>query len=131
MTLRTRFLPLLLAAGMASTPAAAFQAQNNFTVRQLDKTRFEVLSRGGLSPTDAWCAAGDFVIRGLRQPRSTPIWRISEPPRASGQSIVFSLSSEGASSSTGLATFGGGSSVTASHGQNLCWAAEELRRNRR
>jgi hypothetical protein len=131
MTLRTRLLPLLFAVGVAATPAAAFQAQNNFTVRQLDNTRFEVLSRGGLSATDAWCAAGDFVIRFRGLPRNTPIWRISEPPRASGQSIVFSLSSEGASSSTGLASFGGGSSVTASHGQSLCWAANQLRRGRR
>lgn len=131
MTLRTRLMPLLLAAGLAATPAVAFQAQNNFTVRQLDNTRFEVLSRGGLSATDAWCAAGDFVIRALRQPRNTPIWRISEPPRPRGQSIVFSLSSAGAASSNGLATFGGSLSVTASHGQNLCWAAEQLRLDRR
>jgi hypothetical protein len=89
MTLRSRFLPLLLAAGLAASPAAAFQAQNNFTVRQLDSTRFEVLSRGGLSASDAWCAAGDFVRRGLRMPGATLIWRISEPPRRSGQSIVF------------------------------------------
>jgi hypothetical protein len=131
MTLRSRLIPVLLAAGLAASPAAAWQAQNNFTVRRLDNNRFEVLSRGGLSPTDAWCAAGDFVIRSLRLPRNTTIWRISEPPRRSGQSIVFSLSSEGAASTTGLASFGGsGGASTASHGQNLCWAANELRRNR-
>ena len=130
MTLRTRLLSLLLAAGLAATPALAFQSQNNFTVRQLDNTSFEVLSRGGLSSTDAWCAAGDFVIRALGLPRNTPIWRISEPPRPSGQSMVFSLSAEGAASSTGLATFGGGLSVSASHGQSLCWAASRLERGR-
>jgi hypothetical protein len=131
MTLRSRLVPLLLAAGLAASPAAAFQAQNNFTVRQLDNNRFEVLSRGGLSASDAWCAAGDFVIRGLRRPNNTMIWRISEPPRRSGQSIVFSLSSEGAASTTGLASFGNsGASSTASHGRNLCWAVNELRRNR-
>jgi hypothetical protein len=131
MTLRHRLLPLLVAVGLAASPAAAWQSQNNFTVRQLDQNRFEVLSRGGLSATDAWCAAGDFVIRSRGLPRNTPIWRISEPPRRSGQSIVFSLSSEGASSSTGLASFGGGPSVSASHGQSLCWAANQLRRGRR
>ena len=129
MTLRTRLLPLLLAVGLAATPAAAWQAQNSFTVRQLDNNRFEVLSRGGLSATDAWCAAGDFVIRSLRLPRNTQIWRISAPPRRSGQSIVFSLSSEGATNTTGLASFGGGASVSANHGQNLCASARELRRN--
>jgi len=130
MTLRSRLIPLLLAAGLAASPAAAWQSQNNFTVRQLDGNRFEVLSRGGLSESDAWCAAGDFVRRALRQPGSTLIWRISPPPRRSGQSIVFSLSSEGAASSSGLASFGGGAAVTASHGQNLCWAVNQLRRNR-
>jgi hypothetical protein len=130
MTLRRRLLPLLLATGLAAGPAAAFQAQNNFTVRQIDNTRFEVLSRGGLGNSEAWCAAGDFVIRGLRLPRSTQIWRISEPPRRSGQSIVFSLSPEGATSRTGLASFGGGSSVSANHGQNLCPPLRDLRRNR-
>ncbi len=130
MTLRRHLLPVLLAAGLAASPAAAFQAQNNFTVRQLDNTRFEVLSRGGLSNSDAWCAAGDFVIRSLRLPRNTQIWRISEPPRGSGQSIVFSLSSQGATSTTGLASFGGGASVSANHGQNICSGLRDLRRSR-
>ncbi len=130
MTLRHMLLSAAMLAGLAATPAAAFQAQNNFTVRQIDNTRFEVLSRGGLGASDAWCAAGDFVIRGLRLSRNTQIWRISEPPRRSGQSIVFSLSSEGATTTTGLASFGGGASVSANHGQNLCVSVRELRRNR-
>jgi hypothetical protein len=130
MTLRARLIPLLLVAGLAATPAAAFQARNGFTVRQLDQTRFEVLSRGGLGNSDAWCAAGDFVIRSLRLSGNTQIWRISEPPRRSGQSIVFSLSSQGAASSTGLASFGGGSSVSARHGQNICESLRLMRRDR-
>jgi hypothetical protein len=130
MTLRSRLLPLLLAAGLAATPAAAWQSTNNFTVRQLDQNRFEVLSRGGLGNSDAWCAAGDFVIRALRLPRNTQIWRISEPPRRSGQSIVFSLSADGAASSTGLAGFGGGASVSANHGQNICESLRLMQRNR-
>jgi hypothetical protein len=130
MTLRSRFLPLLLAAGLAASPAAAWQSQNSFTVRQLDSNRFEVLSRGGLGASDAWCAAGDFVIRGRGLSRNTQIWRISEPPRRSGQSIVFSLSSDGAASSTGLASFGGGASISAGHGQNICSSLREIRRNR-
>ena len=129
MTLYHKLLSAALLAGLAF-PAAAFQAQNDFTVRQLDSNRFEVLSRGGLSASDAWCAAGDFVIRGLRLSGRTQIWRLSEPPRRSGQSIVFSLSSEGATATTGLATFGGGNSVSANHGQNLCTAVRDLRRFR-
>jgi hypothetical protein len=129
MTLRSRLIPLLLAAGLAASPAAAWQSTNNFTVRQLDQNRFEVLSRGGLSNSDAWCAAGDFVIRGLRLPRNTQIWRISEPPRRSGQSIVFSLSSDGAASTTGLVG-SGGNSASANHGQNICASLREIQRNR-
>jgi hypothetical protein len=127
MTLRTRLIPFLLASGLAATPAAAWQSQNNFQVRQLDQNRFEVLSRGGLSSSDAWCAAGDFVIRGLRLSRSTTIWRISEPPRRSGQGIVFSLSPEGAASTTGLVG-SGGNSASANHGQNICASLREIRR---
>jgi hypothetical protein len=130
MTLRNRVIPLLLAAGLAAWPAAAWQSDNSFTVRQLDQNRFEVLSRGGLGASDAWCAAGDFVVRGLRLSRSTQIWRISEPPRRSGESIVFSLSSKGAASSTGLASFGGGSSLSAGHGQNICSSLRAMRRER-
>lgn len=127
MTLRTRLIPLLLAAGLAASPAVAWQSQNNFQVRQLDQNRFEVRSRGGLSNSDAWCAAGDFVIRGLGLSRNTTIWRISEPPRPSGQGIVFSLSPEGAASTTGLVG-SGGNSASANHGQNICVSLREIRR---
>ncbi|WP_431298608.1 hypothetical protein [Tabrizicola sp. BL-A-41-H6] len=122
MTLRKLLPSVFLAIGLAATPAAAFMAKNGFTVRQLDGGRFEVLSRGGLGVSEAWCAAGDFVVRALGKPRNTHIWRISEPPRRSGQSIVFSLSSEGAASSTGLSSFGSGSSVSAAHAENICTA---------
>jgi hypothetical protein len=129
MTLRSRLLPLILAAGLAASPAAAWQSQNNFTVRQLDQNRFEVLSRGGLSASNAWCAAGDFVIRALGRPVTTVIWRISEPPRRSGQSIVFSLSAEGAATSTGLVGVSrDGASSTAAHSQNICWSLTTLQR---
>jgi hypothetical protein len=129
MTLRTRLLPLILATGLAASPAAAWQSQNGFTIRQLDQNRFEVLSRGGLSASNAWCAAGDFVRRGLGLPVNTLIWRISEPPRRSGQSIVFSLSPDGAASSTGLVgVSSGAASATAAHSQNICWAISNVQR---
>lgn len=133
MTLRSILLSGLVAAGLAAplatTPALAFQSQNNFTVRQIDSNSFEVKSRGGLGNSDAWCAAGDFVIRGLRQPRTAQVWRISEPPRRSGQGIIFSLSSQGAASTTGLVG-SGGSSLSASHAQSLCQTLELMRKNR-
>ena len=129
MTLRNVLLSAIVGAGLATSPAVAASTQNGFVARQIDSKHFEVLPRGGLGVTDAWCAAGDFVIRFLGQPRSTQIWRISEPPRGRNQSIVFSLSPEGAASSTGLSTFGGGNSVSASHAQNLCQTARYLNEN--
>ena len=129
MTLRSTLFSVLVTAGLAASPALAFQSQNGFTVRQIDNQQFEVRSRGGLGNSDAWCAAGDFVIRGLRLPRNTQVFRISEPPRRSGQGIVFSISSQGAASSTGLVG-SGGASVSASHGQSLCQTLELMRRNR-
>ena len=130
MTLRNVLLSAVLGAGLITTPAAAYITENGFTVRQIDNDRFEVLPRGGLGVSDAWCAAGDYVIRRLGQPLKTQIWRISEPPRPSGQSIVFSLSSKGAATTTGMLTSSGGASISASHGQQMCWAARELKRNR-
>jgi hypothetical protein len=125
MTLR---LPsLLLSATLAASPAAAYMTQNDLSVRQIDETRFEVQPKGGLGNSEAWCAAGDYVIRALGLPVTTPIWRITEIPRRSGESMVFSLSSEGANSSTGLVSFGGGSSVSAAHAEALCWGLEDLR----
>jgi hypothetical protein len=129
MKLRTALLSSALAVGLAAFPVTAATTENGYIVRQIDGERFEVLPKGGLSATDAWCAAGDFVIRFLRQPRATKIWRISEPPRGRNQSIVFSLSSEGAASTTGLSTSGGGASISASHGQDLCQAARYLLEN--
>jgi hypothetical protein len=131
MVLRSLLVSSVVAAALAAGPASAFMAQNDFTVRTLEGGRFEVRPRGQLSATDAWCAAGDYAIRLLNVPRGTQIWRISEPPRRSGQSIVFSLSSEGAASSTGLVNLGGsGASMSASHAQSLCAASRNNRRLR-
>ena len=130
MALRNTLLSAFLTAGLFASPALAFQSQNNFTVRQIDSQRFEVKSRGGLGASDAWCAAGDFVISGLRLPRGTTVWRISEPPRPRGQSIVFSLSSDGAASTTGLVGSSRDSSLSASHGEAMCQSLRELQRNR-
>jgi hypothetical protein len=130
MTLRSLFLSAVVTVGLVATPVAAFNSQNNFTVRRLDNNRFEVLPRGGLGASNAWCAASDFVVRSLQLPRNTQIWRISEPPQRSGQSIVFSISSEGAASSSGLASIGGGASISAAHGLSICSSLRDLQRNR-
>ena len=93
---------LLVGLVMLTSPAQAYVAFNNFTIREIAPGRFEVYPRGGLNPIDAWCAVGDYVMTVLSLPPATPIWRLSEPPRPRGASILFSLSAEGAASDSGL-----------------------------
>lgn len=116
-----RLILSAVAVALAATPAAAYLTQNDQIVRDLGGGRFEVTARAGLSGPDAWCAAGDYAIRFLGLPMATRIWRISEPPRPQGAGVVFSLSSEGAASRTGLAMLGrDDGSLPAVHAQALC-----------
>lgn len=112
----------VLAAVLLSAGAAeAYVARNGFVVQQLSNGTFQVVSRGGLSAPNAWCAAGDYAIAVLGVHPGTSIWRMSEPPRPRGAAIAFSLSSTGAATSTGMATLGGnGASMVAAAAQNLC-----------
>lgn len=120
MTHPFRLLPLAAVAFLSATlPASAFLSSRNYVVQPVGGPRFEVRPRGRLSDQEAWCAAGEFVSRGLGQ-MTARIWRISPPPRPSGQGIVFSTSPEGAARSTGLATIGGGNSMSASAAMAIC-----------
>lgn len=119
MTLRGLLVVACFLAG--SSAANAYSSVNGFTVQPTSGGNFEVQSRGGLSAQNAWCAAGDFAISVLGVNPSTAIWRISEPPRPRGASIVFSLSPVGAATSTGMATLGGGgAAMSAAAARNLC-----------
>lgn len=131
MTHPFRLLVLALAAALAAaSPAAAFVATNGFVVQDVGGGRFEVRPRGQLSDANAWCAAGDYAGRVLGRNTGT-IWRISPPPRRSGQGITFSMSPQGAASSTGLATIGGsGGSKSVSSAQSLCLTVRNDRRMR-
>lgn len=112
-------LPLLVALVPAS-PAAAFQARNDAHVTGTAE-RIVVASRPGLSAAESWCAAGDFVIRALGLPGTTPVYRLSPPPRRAGEAVEFSLSPEGASERTGLLQIGPrDASLSAAHAQALC-----------
>ena len=116
-------LRFALAAMAARSPAAAsadFLAENRLVVVPGPGGTFSVPFRGESGASAFWCAAGDYVIRELNLPRGTRIYRTSEPPRRSGEGIAFSLSPAGAASSTGLATFGTRSSLSASHARFLC-----------
>lgn len=102
-------------------PAEAYYARNNFVVEQISPVQMVVYPRSGLNPIDAWCAVGDYVITMLDMPVATKIWRISEPPRKRGEGIVFSLTDEGAASTSGLNTLGEHPLyVTAAAGRAFC-----------
>jgi len=114
--IRYLLLPLVIA-----TPAAAFTAQNDMRVNPTGNSSFSVPWRGDSAPTAFWCAAGDYVIRGLGQSPSTRVYRTSPVPRRSGQPMDFSLSAQLSVGDTGLAVFGsddGG--VSAAFAQNFC-----------
>lgn len=96
MVRRSTLAALALAAGLFVSPAQAWIAQNGLIVQQVNATDFFVPYRGRPAATSFWCAAGDFVIRRLDLPPGTRLFRLSPPPRRSGQGIMFSLSAEGA-----------------------------------
>jgi hypothetical protein len=119
----------LLSLGLAATlatlavPASAYIAANGLLVQRESARTFNVPYRGLSGDTDFWCAAGDYVNNFLGLPGGTRIYRLSEPPRRSGQGIRFSLDPEGAASRTGLAIFssdGPKGSVSASMAFALC-----------
>ena len=116
---RTMSRAALLLSLLAS-PALAFQSRNDAQVTGTAE-RIIVASRPGLASSESWCAAGDFVIRGLGLSSTTPIYRISPPPRRAGEAVEFSLSSEGVSDRTGLLQLGeSDASLSAGHAQALC-----------
>lgn len=107
-----------LMAGLA-LPAQAFMATNDLIVEPASEGNFHVPYRGLNGASDFWCAAGDYVIRGLDLPPDTRIFRLSSPPRRAGQGVTFGLSPEGARN-TGLFIFGDRRSVSAAHARQLC-----------
>lgn len=100
------------------TTASAWIADNGLVVRPIDRTTFEVPYRGKSGPRAFWSAAGDYVVRELGLSPNTRIYRISPPPRRSGQGMTFSLSPEGAQR-TGLAIIGSPLGVRAGHARAI------------
>ncbi len=118
--LRRLAIPALLA--LATPASAAYLTQNDLRVTPLEGGRFLVQASPGMGAPSSWCAAGDFAIRQLNAGPTTRIWRVSEPPRKSGQGVVFSLSPEGAASKSGLVRLAEtDASLSAGHAQALCW----------
>ena len=118
--MRRAILALAAVSALVAAPAMAFQADNGLLVNPVSDGSFDVPYRGLSGASDFWCAAGDYVIRDLHLPASTQIWRQGPVPRASGEGIGFSLSPEGAATSTGLAQLTPGASLSAAHAQSFC-----------
>lgn len=110
----------ILILSVLASPAMAFQARNDAKVTG-SGDRIIVASRPGLASSESWCAAGDFVIRGLGLSSTTPVYRISPPPRRAGEDVEFSLSPEGAADRSGLLQLGASdAALSAGHAQALC-----------
>ena len=111
---------LLLTLVTLASPALAFQARNGVEVMG-SAERIEVQPSAGQAAPQSWCAAGDFVIRGLGLPGTTPLYRLTPPPRRGGEAVTFSLAAEGASERTGLLLLGAAdNALSAAHAQAMC-----------
>ena len=110
----------ILVLSLIASPALAFTARNGVEV-QGSADQINVEPSAGQAAPESWCAAGDFVIRALGLPGSTPLYRLTPPPRRAGETVEFSLSPEGASERTGLLQLGqSDASLSAAHAQALC-----------
>lgn len=116
-------LALLLATTNAAT-SKSYIARNGMLVHASGPNHIVVPMSGAAGNTDFWCAAGDYVRSILRVPNKQILYRLSEPPRAKGQPIVFSLSPDGAATSTGVTVFGGpgGGGMTVGLATGFCGA---------
>jgi len=123
---------LLVAAMAAAAPAHAFSSSNRMRVDATGPVTFSVSARGGnYGAADFWCAAGEYASRRLNARENVRIYRLSEPPRRSGQPIVFSLDPTGRASRTGLSTLGqDDGSLSVSAARNQCEVLRLLNQRR-
>ena len=113
-----------------AVPAPAF-AVRRLQVQPVNQTTFDVLPGGSSFEQDLWCTAGEHAARSLGAKSATRVYRISEPPRRSGQSVRFSLDPTGKASRTGLNVFGNDDgSLSVSSARNQCEAARQMRNRR-
>ena len=113
----------ILAAGAAlcltACESEGYLTTNRLLVIPTSPTEFTIPFRGLSGDSDFWCAAGDYVIRGLNMPPTTTIYRTSPPPRGGGEGIDFSLTPENAQD-PGIAILSRGLGVSASFARNFC-----------
>lgn len=104
----------------AEAGGAGFSAVNGLAVQPAGAQDFHVAFGGLTGNDDFWCAAGDYVTRGLGLPPSTRIYRTSAPPRHAGEGVDFSLSDAQATDS-GFSRFGAtDKGMSAAAAQNYC-----------
>ena len=124
-------IPVAAAAAVLLAIAAPAMAAGRLPVERVNETTFEVLNRGGSFEQDFWCAAGDYAARKLGARSSTRIYRMSEPPRRSGQGVRFSLDPAGKASRTGLNVVGNDDgSLSVASAKNQCEVARQMRERR-
>ena len=119
---------VIMAAALAAClalPADAqqFRSHNGHRVIAETPRTFSVPFQGYSDDHEFWCAASDYVRRGLGLPGRTPIFLLTELPRKRGQGLRFSLDPEGAAPRTGVTTHGGAgpkNSVSATSANSLC-----------
>lgn len=129
------FAPVLAVALMLSAPALAWNAPNRLPVQPSanDPATFTVGYRGHANgDIDFWCAAGSYANSRLNAAATARIFRISPPPRRSGQGITFSMNPAGAAGSTGLSGMGGSDgSMTVAAARQQCQVSRQLNQARR
>ena len=114
-------LRVLAVLSLLASPAFAFTASNDLRVHPTGDGQFTVPYRGQSAAAAFWCAAGDYVVRDLRQPASTRIYRTSAVPRLSGQGMDFALTAAASTGKTGLVLLGpDDGSISAALAQSLC-----------
>ncbi|MGR3757761.1 MAG: hypothetical protein ACU0AT_11110 [Tranquillimonas sp.] len=123
-----RLLTAVCAALVLPAGAQAFVAENGLVVEPRADGSILVPYRGKSGLGDFWCAAADYVIRGENRPSATRIYRVSPPPRRSGEGIVFSLSPEGAANSGLRGLLSADAGISAAFGRLLCSDAVPERR---
>ncbi|MCX7889366.1 MAG: hypothetical protein N2422_06490 [Rhodobacteraceae bacterium] len=118
---RTLATAAILATALAAgTPAQAFTATNGLVVDPSGGDGFAVPWRGESAPSAFWCAAGDYVIRGLGLPPSTRVYRTSPVPRPRGGAVAFALTAEAAVEPGLLVTGSPDRGLSAAHARALC-----------
>jgi len=114
---------LLFLALTAAAPAGATVLLDRPAIEAGLGASFTVPYSGRSGVSWFWCVAADHARHGLGAARSDRIWRLSEPPRRSGEGLRFSLSAEGAAGATGLVMLGpDDGSITVAHGLAICEA---------